>query len=241
MGRRCTVVPVDWPSYAKQMGVQRDDAFGQALTKVLQNEARYELQWVAADHDIVKNIRGWEGVECYYPKFSSFGYEQAVRPLAGFAYGMAALLKTGIYSPSVAGQSQTEAIHRVELAIRGAALTNVANTGAGYRWGQGLSAAQSWEAAYWAGMTADAAWWLWDDLRRETQRAVANMVVHDADAFLEYTVRYWADKDGRILTPGDTKAEENAWNSHLLAAAQAMMPNHPHAARWRQKASDTSS
>jgi Domain of unknown function (DU1801) len=36
----------------------------------------------------------------------------------------------------------------------------------------------------------------------------------------------------------DTKAEENAWNSMLLASAQAMMPHHPNVAKWRQKASE---
>ena len=64
------------------------------------------------------------------------------------------------------------------------------------------------------------------------------MVEHDTDAFIDMTVPYWADKQGKIVTPGDTKAEENAWNSMLLASAQAMMPNHPNVAKWRQKASE---
>jgi len=64
------------------------------------------------------------------------------------------------------------------------------------------------------------------------------MVEHDADAFIDRTVPYWADKQGKIVTPGDTKAEENAWNSMLLASAQAMMPRHPNVEKWRQKASE---
>jgi hypothetical protein len=232
------VQPVDWTRYAANMGVRPGDAFGQTLATVLQNESRYELNWVNSDQQIANNLPGWEGVEYYCPKFSTYGYEQAVRPLASFAYAMAAMLKTGIYSPHVAGLSNADAIHRVELAIRGAALTSVANTTAGENWGQGLPAAQSWEAAYWAAHTAEAAWWLWDDLGRSTKLAVAKMVEHDANALLERTVPYWADKSGKIISPGDTKAEENSWNSHLLAVAQAMMPHHPNAAMWRQKASE---
>ena len=96
-------------------------------------------------------------------------------------------------------------------------MTNVANAPTGERWGQGLSAAQSWEAAYWAAHTAEAAWWLWDELSPPTRLAVAKMVEHDADAFLDRLVPYWTDKNGKVRYPGDTKAEENAWNSHLLA------------------------
>jgi hypothetical protein len=58
----------------------------------------------------------------------------------------------------------------------------------------------------------------------------------DADVFINMTVPYWADTLGHIVTPGDTKAEENAWNSKLLASAQAMMPHHPNVGKWRQKA-----
>ena len=130
--------PVDWTRYAAAMGVRSNDTFGQTLTTVLQNEARYELRWVEA-----------------------------------------------------------------ELAIRGVAFTHIVNTPSnysGHRRGQGV--AQSWEAAYWYAQAAQAAWWLWDDLSPQTKRAVAKMVEHDADAFINMTVPYWADKQGHIVTPG---------------------------------------
>ena len=221
------------------MGVRSNDAFGQMLTVLLQNEARYELRWVTADQTLVTNSPGWEGMEWYGPRFDAFNYECAVRPLTGFAYGMAALLKTGIYSPSVGGLSRADAIRRTELAIRGVAFTHIANTPSDYRgnrWGQG--AAQSWEAALWCAQVVQAAWWLWDELSPPTRQVVGRMVEHDADALAQVTVPYWADKQGHILTPGDTKAEENAWNSMLLASAQAMMPHHPNVEKWRHKASE---
>ena len=233
------VQPVDWARFAAATGVRSNDTFGQTLTSVLQNEARYELRWVAAEQTLVTNLPGWEGLECYPPRFDAYNYECAVRPLTGFAYGMAALLKTGIYSPAAGGLSRADALHRTELAIRGVAFTHIVNTPSdygGHRWGQG--AAQSWEAAYWCAQAAQAAWWLWGDLSPQTRRAVAKMVEHDADAFITMTVPYWADRQGKIVTPGDTKAEENAWNSLLLASAQAMMPQHPRVEKWRQKASE---
>jgi hypothetical protein len=233
------VQPVDWMRYAAVTGVRSNDTFGKALTTVLQNEARYELKWVAAEQTLVTNLPEWEGMECYAPRFDAYNYECAVRPLTGFAYGMAALLKTGIYSPAASGLSRAEALHRTELAIRGVAFTHIVNTPSDFaadRWGKG--AAQSWEAAYWCAQAAQAAWWLWDELGPQTRRAVAKMVEQDTDAFINMTVPYWADKQGHIVTPGDTKAEENAWNSMLLASAQAMMPHHPNIAKWRQKASE---
>jgi hypothetical protein len=40
------------------------------------------------------------------------------------------------------------------------------------------------------------------------------------------------------VTPGDTKAEENAWNSSLLGFAAAMLPEAPQAGAWRAKAAE---
>ena len=238
-GQTPFVQPVDWTRFADKMGVRAGDTFGQTLVTVLQNEARYELNWVNTDQQVVNNLPGWNGVDCYYPRFSDYGYESAVRPLTGFAYSMAAMLKTDIYSSSVGALSNADALHRVELAIRGAVFTHVANTPSGYtgyQWGQGSGGA--WEGAYWGAQVAQAAWWLWGDLSSETKLAVAKMVEHDANAFIVRTVPYWTDKNGKVVSPGDTKAEENAWNSELLAVAQAMMPNHPAAPQWRQKASE---
>ena len=230
---------MDWTRYATPTGVRSNDTLGQTLITVLQNEARYELKWLGAEQKLVNNLPGWEGVECYAPRFDAYNYECAVRPLTGFAYGMAALLKTGVYSPASGGLSRAEALHRTELAIRGVAFTHIVNTPSdygGHRWGQGAS--QSWEAAYWCAQVAQAAWWLWDELSPKTRQALAKMVEHDADAFINMAVPYWADRLGHIVTPGDTKAEENAWNSMLLASAQAMMPHHPNVEKWRQKASE---
>lgn len=225
------VQTVKWARFAGKKGVRAGDAFGQSLATVLQNEARYELDWVKG-RTIVNNLPGWQGSDAY----QTLDLADDLRALACVAYSVAAMLKTGIYSRRVAGVSEAEAIHLVELGIRGAVFLHAANTPSKTCWGQGTSS--EWQAAAWASHFADAAWWLWDDLSRETKVAVAKLVERDSDAFINRAVPYWTDRNRRVVFPGDTKAEENGWNLHLLGVAQAMMPNHPNVALWRRKASE---
>ena len=71
---------------------------------------------------------------------------------------------------------------------------------------------------------------LWDDLDDATQEQVATIVEFEANRFITpgYRVPYW---NGR---GGDTKAEENAWNTTILQLACAMMPGHPNVPRWKE-------
>src|SRR5262249_49793705 len=73
-------------------------------------------------------------------------------------------------------------------------------------------------------------------LTPQTRADVTSMVVDEADRLTHQAVPYWGLPDGTIVTPGDTKAEENAWNSSLLDFAAAMMPGSPRATLWRAQA-----
>ena len=64
------------------------------------------------------------------------------------------------------------------------------------------------------------------------------MLVAEADHQTQVAVPYWGRPDGSIATPGDTRAEECAWNAGLLSLASSMMPSAPHAALWRAKAAE---
>jgi hypothetical protein len=226
------VRPINWSKYAGMTGVQPGDHFGREIAVILQNQSHYLFNWI----DSTYTRASLQGVSVY--SFPSRA-ETHVRPLAHFAVGNAIAIKTGIYDPAVAGLSQSDALYRTELAIRGVAMTHRSNnTNAKTSWGQGLSTRKSWQAAYWASRGAQAAWMLWDAISAETRQAVANMVKYEADAFIHYTVPYWRNPDGTTNYPGDTKAEENAWNSRILTVAQAMMPNDPHVNLWRNKASE---
>jgi hypothetical protein len=77
---------------------------------------------------------------------------------------------------------------------------------------------------------------LWDHLAPEAREDVASMLVAEADRRTGLAAEYWQGPDGAILTPGNTKAEEDSWNSALLELAIAMMPEHPRATAWRSRA-----
>ena len=235
------VQPINWSKYNGMFGVRSYDTFGQGLVNVLQNESRYELTSIPAQYPVATDGNGYPGDEYYYAftNYSTYGYEQSLRPLSGFAYGTAALIATGTYSPSVGGMSESAALHEVELAIRGVAFAHRANhQPTGLQFGGRGTSSDKWEAAVWAAQAAEAAWLVWDKLTPDTQTLVAKMVEYEGNSFPSYTVPYWKNPDGSTNSAGDTKAEENAWNGHMAAVAQAMMPNHPNAAAWRTKASE---
>jgi hypothetical protein len=226
------VHPIDWSKYAGMTGVQPGDAFGRNITTVLQNQSRSLFKWIETTYPKAK----LNGVQAY--TFTD-GAEHSVRPLAHFAIGNAIMIKTGTYDPAITGLSRNDALDRTQWAIRSVAMTHRSNnSNSSTQWGQGSKRIKSWQAAYWASRGAQAAWMLWDEIGSETKQAVAKMVKHEADAFIDYKVPYWKAPDGSTSDEGDTKAEENAWNSRVLTIAQAMMPNDPNVNRWRAKASE---
>ena len=61
------------------------------------------------------------------------------------------------------------------------------------------------------------------------------MAVDEADRLIDYEVPYYRDANGKVVFKGDSKAEENSWNSTILVIAAAMMPEHPHWKGWYDK------
>ncbi|MBN1852376.1 MAG: hypothetical protein JW829_06615 [Pirellulales bacterium] len=227
------VQPVDWSKYVGMTGIQPGDTFGQDINTILNNESRYLYSWVNSNYQL-ETYKYFNDVPGYYGG-SLDG--DGVRPLAHFAWGNAVMLRTGTYDPTITQLQESVALERTEYAIRGVAMTHMANRPDSSGWGQG-TAYGTWQGAYWASRGAQAGWMLWDLINTETKTAVANMVKHEADHFINYTVPYWRNPDGSTNFPGDTKAEENAWNSRVLTIAQAMMPDDPNVDLWRRKASE---
>lgn len=138
-----------------------------------------------------------------------------------------ALSLRGVYDPAEVGVPTAEARRVLQRLISSLAESHVANPeslGGGPRWGD------SWQSAHWAFFTGFGAFLVWNTLDAPTQESVARVVVHEAGRF---------DRDPPYADSSrhDTKADENAWNANVLVLAQAMMPNHPEAARWRYRAS----
>ncbi len=85
-----------------------------------------------------------------------------------------------------------------------------------------------WQAAFWAAEGGIAGWFLWDRLDADTRDAVAEMVIRQADRFIDSTPK--------MGYRANTEAETVAWNSAILTLAPNMMPGHPHAADWERAA-----
>ena len=144
-----------------------------------------------------------------------------IRPVSHAAFGLAVALQTGLYDEKVLGVPSAEARSRVARLIAGAAREH-----RGKGWGY------PWQSSLWTADLGQGAWMLWDDLDSATRALVAGLVECEADRLAKFVVPYW---NGR---GGDTKAEENAWDSMALSLAVAMMPNHPHAQAWKEKCSE---
>lgn len=90
----------------------------------------------------------------------------------------------------------------------------------GKRWGR------SWQSAMWAGNLGVAAWLAKDTLAPDVLASVERVVTDEADRFI--------GQAPPTMEPGDTKAEENAWDLTAPAAALLLMPGNPHAAQWQE-------
>jgi hypothetical protein len=154
--------------------------------------------------------------------------ELDIRLPAMSALTVAIGLRTRAYDRDTVGRSPAFARRYVDQLVRSIACAHVSVTPGG--WGRG------WQTAHWAMLAGAAAWLVWDDLTPRTRADVVSMVTDEADTLAHEDVPYWGLPDGTIVTPGDTKAEENAWNASLLDFAAAMMPGSPRASQWRAQA-----
>lgn len=191
-----------------------DDPDAQRIREVLLGTNRYDLTvwWRQHGADLLRNRRSLD--------------IELIRPAAAVALGLAASIATGAYDPGRAGRSLDVAHDRAVFLVAILARGHVAVRDDGEGWGRG------WQTALWAAYAGLAAWLLWEDLQPVTRNAVATMVADEADAFIDYEVPYLRDASGAVLTPGDTKAEENSWNARLVHLATVMMPGHPRAGAW---------
>lgn len=210
------VVPIQWSRFVTDRPFGED---AKMAARLLLNGVRYNLAWADKTHK-----QSPEGDRYLITDMR----EPGVRPPASAASGIATAIAAGIYDERMCGVSKDEARSRVFKLIRGDVVVHKVNGDPDKGWGD------DWQSAVWATMAGQAAWFLWQDLDRQTQHMVAAMVEFEADRFIrpDYVVPYWNGKGG------DSKAEENAWNAMHLQLAIAMMPKHPHVPQWKRIASE---
>ncbi|MGC3979393.1 MAG: hypothetical protein QM751_14925 [Paludibacteraceae bacterium] len=81
-----------------------------------------------------------------------------------------------------------------------------------------------WESSMWCTSTAYAAWMMWNELTATDKAAVKTMVTAEANYKLSTTIPTQINSD--------TKAEENGWDTNILAIAAAMFPEEKNAEAW---------
>lgn len=150
---------------------------------------------------------------------------------AAMAFGLAISIKTGVYDASVTGVALQDAKDKAIQMVRSVAYDHKVNNTRKV-WGG------DWQAAHWAYYSGYAAWLLWDDISPADQRYLTQMIVAEADRFLSIVPLYYKDNTGKILFPGDSKIEEDAWNAELLYLAAVMFPQHQHADKWLRRAEE---
>lgn len=212
------VVGIDWKGLDK--GYPRD-ADSQRLLAILRNANKYAVTtWWTTE----RRYAAQDGAA--YLDFGGNG-ETEIRPPCEEAFALAVSLRLGLYDPQVTGVPQADAEAKARRLIGSVAFHHKANAPGG--WGD------AWQSAVWASWCGQAGWLLWDQLSPTDRENVRRMVEHEADRFLAYPVPYYQNRAGKIVSPGDTKAEENAWNATILQIAAAMMPRHSHVNAWNHK------
>lgn len=150
---------------------------------------------------------------------------------ASAAYATAIMLRAGLWNTTKMGVTATEAKRRMSRWLSGLAVHHKATWGSK---GWGLS----WQSAQWAYYTGYAAWLEWDAVPSFTKDRILKLVTAEANRLLTITPPYYRRADGSIVTPGDSKAEENGWNAPVLLLAAQLMPSHVNAKRWEQRGKD---
>lgn len=167
-------------------------------------------------------------------RFLDFGgtTEHFIRPVSHQAFALAVALRFNVYDADITGKTAEEARSMAIRLISSLAGNHKAVKGEETGWGN------EWQSAWWASQTAFAAWLLWDDLDAGTRNNVYDMTVYEAGRFTGYRIPYYRDRNGKVIYKGDSKSEENAWNSDLLVLAGLMFPNHPDAGLWLRMATE---
>jgi putative cell wall-binding protein len=211
------VVPINWSAFERGNPIDENSL---RIKQILLNTNKYGLtNW----WDSYKNFEQQTGA---YLNFGGNDEDQIRHP-AAMSLGLATPLAFDIYDPAVTAISESEAQAKTIKLISSLAYRHKANTSGG--WGD------QWQSAHWAYFAGFAGWLMWDKLSLQDREYVRKMVEYEASRFNDYVVPYMKTAAGTVLSPGDTKAEENAWNAQILQLATAMMPDHPNWNVWMNK------
>ena len=153
-----------------------------------------------------------------------------VRRYSSVALALAAPLATGTYDPRVTRVPTETARERVAQLVALSVRTHIGNVPARAAWGA------SWQSALWASQVALAGWLIGPALPEHDRLLLARMLAHEADAVTARPLHYLRDRRGKLLTPGDSGAEELAWDALGVLTAVELLPYHPRRQVWAEAA-----
>lgn len=172
--------------------------------------------------------RGWHADFGGDPAVGYFGdadhAEMGLRAMGNYIFITALLATDPAYDPKVSGVSKKTLLARAHACLAymtRAHVTGDLNCADGKQWGD------HWQSAWWTARMAAGARIMWPQLTAEERANVQRVIVHEANRHLSRVPPSGASSD--------TKSEENAWDSEVLAWAVGMFPNHPNASAWRLK------
>lgn len=187
-------------------------------------------EWMVADFQlcVAPNSLG-EECGCFKGESTMNANEQGVRPNADLSMICAFLVKYGkgkVTLPEGVTWDDLQTIARKSLVF--AYSTHKANklkvcSNNGY-WGSTSNSDHVWESSLWAMSVAYSAFFQWDTLTEAQRGYVKALLVAECNYELERTIP--------TGYAGDTKAEENGWETNVLAAALGLFPDHELAPRW---------
>ena len=215
------VVPIDWSRFT---AYKPDDANAELQVLISKNAIKYAVNnWYAAKY-------GSQPAEEHYLDIlrGNGNNEFKVRGPSMQAQGISTAIKLGLYDAGYTGVSEQAALDICAKLVRSVARQHKENFEGG--WGG------DWQGDFWAAVAGHAGWLTWEQYDDKDRELIRKMVEWEANRRMNDTTPYLRKKDGTVVTPGDTKAEENAWNSNVLVVACAMMPHHDNYKKWREKA-----
>ena len=180
-----------------------------------------EQYWV--DEDAEHGYFGSLDVNEFQPPGGPIN-EMIIRSLGDELRGYAAIHQSEFFDPMLAGIEKPVLLDRLNRCLRWICAHHLSGSRRTEPFEWNGQWGDDWESSLWIADIAMAANHVSNELEPDVLEAVHRVLAFEADRFLGVD-----PPDGRWH---DTKEEENAWDSYLLAWAHCLLPDHPHADEW---------
>lgn len=119
------------------------------------------------------------------------------------------------------------ALHTLVFAYSTHKANRLKTCAGGKYWGSISKSDHVWESSLWAMSVAYSAFFQWDKLSSQQKKYIENLLKAECNYELERSI-----PTGHV---GDTKAEENGWETNVLAVTLGLFPDDPLADKWFQR------